>query len=372
MSSTSKHTTRPLRRTFLTLAAVATCAVTTLTAQNAPLAPAKVTTSIDTATITMGERTNFNIEVLKNGHNGHFAGFDTNDSTANLNLDNIALYADRKDAHPTLSGIEIRKIDIDSTDLGNGRIRINYTILLQPFNPQNYIIPAAMYVTDGDTIRSNVTALNVIEPDMPKEMRDSLYINPMRGTLSIESRWYDWVPESWYWWVIGIALAALIVAVILLYRKNGKTLLPVRRRIPPYTLAKNRLDDLKKKRLPEKGHTKAYYTELTDILRQYLGGRFRIYALEMTSSQILDAMRSNPDTAAFVDQLKPMFRVADFVKFAKQDSTPTENIQSSNAVESFIDSTRPVEDNDNKKTADPGCTTADNAYTKTVPDDTKV
>jgi len=322
--------------------AAAVLATASVVAQNALVAPAKITTSIDTSTMTMGERTNFHIEVLKNSHDGALINFEGTDD--NLTINNIIEMLGQKDMHPTLNGIEIRQVDIDSAELGNGRVQVNYTLLLQPFKPDEYNIPAARYVVDGDTLRSNITALKVLEPEMPKEMRDSLIINPMRGTLSIESRWYDWIPEYWYWWVSGLAGAALIVAIILLYRKNGKTLLPIKRHVPPYILAKNRLEALKKRHLAEQGHTKAYYTELTAILRQYLGGRFRIYALEMTSTQILHAMRQNAETAPYVESLRQMFTVADFVKFAKQSTTPSENIQSFNAVENFVDSTRPEEE----------------------------
>lgn len=321
--------------------AVSLAATASVAAQNTLVAPAKITTSIDTSTMTMGERTNFHIEVLKNSHNGALINFEGTDN--NLTMNSIVEMLGQKDMHPTLNGIEIRQVDVDSAELGNGRVQVNYTLLLQPFKPDEYSIPAARYVIDGDTLLSNVTTLKVLEPEMPKEMRDSLWINPMRGTLSIESRWYDWIPESWYIWVIALASIALIAAIIMLYRKNGKTLIPIKHRIPPYTLAKNRLEALKKKRLVEQGHTKAYYTELTAILRQYLGGRFHIYALEMTSTQILYAMKQNAETAPYIESLRKMFTVADFVKFAKQSTTPSENIQSFNAVENFVDSTRPIE-----------------------------
>ena len=139
-------------------------------------------------------------------------------------------------------------------------------------------------------------------------------------------------------------LLAAAIVIVILYKKNGPGLLPTKKRIPPYVLATRRLDELRRKRLHEQGQYKEFYTELTDILRQYLGGRFRIFALEMTSTQILEALKENPETAPFANELKPMFAIADFVKFAKQDSTPDENIRSFNVVEKFIHSTRPNEE----------------------------
>lgn len=296
------------------------------------VAPVKISSEIDTTTITMGERTTVHVEVLKNGHVG----------TVLLPFDKTSGENEVK----TIGGIEIRRIEVDSTDLGNNRIQVRYDLLIQPFEPVDIVIPPFKYALDKDTFTSNVIALKVLEPEIPKEMRDSLYINPLRPPMSIQAEWYDWVPDwftdYWYFWLSGLLLVALAVVILILYKKNGKSIFTTRKIVPPYELATHRLNELKRKRLHEQGHNKAYYTELTDILRQYLGGRFKIYALEMTSSQILDEMRANPDTAPYVELLKPMFNIADFVKFAKQQSTTDENIRSFKAVEEFVEDTKPV------------------------------
>jgi hypothetical protein len=186
---------------------------------------------------------------------------------------------------------------------------------------------------------------------MAKEMRDSLYINPMEGPVSIKGRWYDFVPEWWYWAVIIAAAIALIVVIAMLYKKNGPTLLPHKKVVPPYILAMDRLTHLKAQKLAETGHEKEYYTELTDIFRQYLEGRFGIYAREMTSKQIIDAMHANPMTKEEAESILPMLETSDFVKFAKVRPLPDENIRSYNVVHDFVEKTKPVEETpeDNKK-----------------------
>lgn len=300
----------------------------------APVAPVKVSSSIDTAAVTMGERTTLHYEIVKNGHVG-----------------SILIPMDQpkgnQEGPRSLAGIEVRQVQVDSTDLGNNRVQVKVEVLLQPFEVNDYALPPIKYALGADTFTSNVVALKVLEPEIPQEMRDSLFINPLRPPMSIKSEWYDWVPnwftEYWYFWLPALLLIAIGIAIFILYKKNGKSLLPVRKTIPPYELAMRRLSELKKKRLHEQGHDKAYYTELTDILRQYLGGRFRIYALEMTSSQIMAELKANSETAPFAAELEPMFRTADFVKFAKQTATTDENIRSFNAVDNFIHDTRPVE-----------------------------
>ena len=87
---------------------------------------------------------------------------------------------------------------------------------------------------------------------------------------------------------------------------------------------------------------KEYYTELVDILRQYLQGRFGINAMEMTSSQIVRALRSNPETRMTADEMRGVLSVADFVKFAKVRPLPDDNVKAFNRATNFVDSTKPA------------------------------
>lgn len=297
----------------------------------------KITATIDTIALTMGERTYVRVEVLKDGHGGELI---------------TPIQKDPKTNKHYLGNIEIRTQEVDSTDLGNNRIQVNYSYLIQPFKPGNYNLPEFSYRFPNDTVNdpvpSNSLLLKVYEPEIPEEMRESLTIHLERGPMIIEPKFFDsfpdWLVDYWYWWLAGLLLLGAVITLLILYKKNGSGILHRNKQLPPYELAMRRLKELKRRRLHEQGNNKAYYTELTDILRQYLGRRFSIYALEMTSTQILEELEENPKTRPFADELRPMFQVADFVKFAKQESTTDENIRSYNAVEKFIEETRPQEE----------------------------
>ena len=285
----------------------------------------------DTAKVTMGDRTALSIEVLKNVHEGALIGMPTPGPNQVL----------------TFGSAEVRSMTVDSADLGHGRTQLNYKLVLQPFEPGSLTLPAFKYASQGDTASSEVLTIKVEEPEMPQEMRDSLWINPMQGTVSVPGRWYDVIPNWWPWALVALGVIALLVAVLMLYKKNGPSLLPRKKVIPPYILATRRLKELKERKLAENGHEKEFYTELTDILRQYLEGRFHIYAREMTSSQIIEAMNAEARTAGFTDGMRPLFETADFVKFAKQRPLPDENIRSYNIVQNFVDATKPTEEEEN-------------------------
>ena len=296
--------------------------------------PMVVNASLDSVEVVMGQRMSLKVEVLKNRHEG-----------ALVNM------PDKE-----IAGVEVRQVTVDSTEVSPGRYQLTYDFTIQPFDPGVVSIPPFRYAYNGDTVNSKDLTLKVNEPMMPREMKDSLWLNPMEGTRSIKAQWYDFIPSWWYWVLIVALVAGLAAAAVMLYKKNGPTLLPRKKVVPPHILAFKQLDELKKRKLAETGHEKEYYTELTDIFRQYLEGRFGIYAREMSTTQILEAMEQNGELVPFMQRIDPVLRTADFVKFAKVRPLVDENVRSFSTISDFVTETAPVEepeeeDKKGKKTA---------------------
>ena len=116
--------------------------------------------------------------------------------------------------------------------------------------------------------------------------------------------------------------------------------------IPPYDLALQRLNNLKSQKLCENGQEREYYTIITEILREYLAGRFEIYAMEMTSTQILDSLNKNDETRISKKHMHLILEMADFVKFAKVRPLPDDNIKTYHAALQFIEETKPKAETD--------------------------
>ena len=61
-------------------------------------------------------------------------------------------------------------------------------------------------------------------------------------------------------------------------------------------------------------------------MRQYLENRFKVYSLELTTSETLDALvRTGFKKNESYNQLKSVLTAADLVKFAKYKPEPAEN-----------------------------------------------
>jgi len=280
----------------------------------------KVTAELDSALMTQGYRTNLRVRVIGPAD---------------------AQTIDWPQKGGQLGGVDVTEIRSESNNLGNGRRETTYTLTLQPFDPDTVTLPPLRVASGKDTAESRALVLKVL----PVELDSMTNIHPMEGPAAYPAKWYDWVPQwvtdYWPWLVIAIGLIAAGVAAILYFRRGGTVMVRRKRIVPPYELAMRRLGQLRERRLAESGHEKEYYTELTDILRQYLDGRFGINAMEMTSTEIMRSLRSNETARMNADRMSAILEVADFVKFAKMRPLPDDNVKSYNSAVAFVENTRP-------------------------------
>ena len=94
-------------------------------------------------------------------------------------------------------------------------------------------------------------------------------------------------------------------------------------------------------KLWQQGQEKQYYTRLVDILREYIDSRFGINAMEMTSAEIIRALKSNQDMREVNNYLNDILSMADFVKFAKMRPMPDDNERVMRRAFDFVELTRP-------------------------------
>ncbi len=113
---------------------------------------------------------------------------------------------------------------------------------------------------------------------------------------------------------------------------------------PPHVEAIQALEALHHQKLWQNGRHKEYYSALTDILRHYIDRRWEIGAMEMTSDEIIVAMRQVelPDKARM--DLTGILRDADLVKFAKAMPESEQNENDYTAAYYFVEETKPVEE----------------------------
>ena len=110
---------------------------------------------------------------------------------------------------------------------------------------------------------------------------------------------------------------------------------------PADEVALEKLDEIKAQKIWKDGKVKEYQTELTDVVREYIGRRFDVQSTEKTSDETLRAMKPLIDKELF-SKLSKMLQLADLVKFAKWHTTPDENEQALSTAYEFVNETREV------------------------------
>ena len=254
-------------------------------------------------------------------------------------------------------------LNLESSANGQNIFTAQYKI--QAFDSGDYRIPPLAYINGGDTVFSNGVSLKVVPVDVSK-LKD---IHPIETVGRYESRWYDVLPD-WVtdYWLIGviilIVIAGAIVAYFIFVKKIPVNVLPKKKPIPPYNVAMMKLQELRSRNLWETGKERAFYTELTDILREYLDRRFGINAMEMTSTQIKEALNSNSETRLSRVLVEQVLEIADFVKFAKEQPSPQENMASFDKALQFVEDTKPQPAPDSTKSKESG-----NSADKVLSDD---
>ena len=151
-------------------------------------------------------------------------------------------------------------------------------------------------------------------------------------------------------WVAGglllIGLIALIVWLIVRYRRSHNP--GFIRKDPAHIVALRKLDQYRGNKMwaPEK--QKVFYSGITDTLREYIADRYGICAMEMTTAEIFADMKNTDVPQELREEMRQLFELADFVKFAKFTASDDDNAKALPTAVRFITSTyqSDIEDTD--------------------------
>jgi hypothetical protein len=211
--------------------------------------------------------------------------------------------------------------DIES-ELDDGRIQSKTIFVLSTYTTGDYIIPSLPVIfTLPDSTRKVMMAEPIpmtILSLLDMAGGDTLDIKPLKGP-------YDFPPDysRYYLWGGGGLLVLMLGGLLLgwyLWRRSRRRgeLEDLRE---PWEIAFEKLAYAKveylDKGLGEQPRAKAYYIELTEIVRTYLGRIYETDVLEMTTEQFLQEFSERELPGGIYDRFGDFFGLADRVKFAR-------------------------------------------------------
>ena len=233
--------------------------------------------------------------------------------------------------------VEVLSAKSDTAD-ANSKVRIRRIYTITAWDAKRYTIPAQKVIVGGATKTTRNVTLDVQAVPV-----DTVKSTPMPPDeiQKVPFSWGEWVPV-----ILVIVLALILICFvfylyrILCHKKNGRT--PKNTRVLSYyEQAKHDLSEIAANKMLY-AEQKAYYTDVTNVLRKYISQRYNINALEITSHEILESMKDVCD----VSELKVVFNTADLVKFAKYSTDANDMTYYLDSIVHFIDSTKVEEAKD--------------------------
>lgn len=296
-----------------------TLGVRLLAAQSSSEAPITILSSVDKSTITIGDLITY-IVIIEH------------EKTVNVILPSLG---------ENLGGFEIRDYTVYDPARKGDRILDRVDYIISTFETGEFEIPPieVRYTIPPDTEEHIIKTESVnitVESLKPSEEGD---IRDIKPPWDIK---YDWRSLLFYG-LVGLLVVIVGIGTILYIRKRrrGETLLPQKREPvrPPHEIAYEELKRLIESNLLEKGKIKIFYSEIADIIRKYTEKRFQIEAMELTTSQLLDALE-NIQEESLVDLYRQLLELCDLVKFAKFSPEAGQHIKAVQQARNIVDRTR--------------------------------
>jgi hypothetical protein len=131
------------------------------------------------------------------------------------------------------------------------------------------------------------------------------------------------IPLDWKIIMLWILIILIVLGVLYYlykrYKRNKSNQSVIRKEIklPPHVIALNSLNTLDERKLWQNGKIKEYHSKITEIIRKYFSERFGLHALELTTTETMELLRTTKDTEVIRDITESFLNNADMVKFAK-------------------------------------------------------
>ena len=267
----------------------------------------KATARLDSTNILLGDQVNLILEI-------------EHPKDAKVGFPNIT---------DSLGHIEVLKKTISDTlelaDKAWQKQLLQYTITC--FDSGYYIIdPQWFTVTQNgntDSVQTNPVFLQV----------HTMQIDTTRGLTDIKIPYGAPVTlKEVTPYILGVLLVGAIIFLLLYSIKRKKKnqplfKMPEKPKEPAHIIALRELDRIKNEKISQKDKTKQYYSEVTDVLRNYIEERFEIRAMEETTDEILANFRYRRDllNEKSLTNLSQILSLADLVKFAKYKTLPDDD-----------------------------------------------
>lgn len=279
-----------------------------------------VSARIDSTSMLIGQQTRLHLQTVKEA--GDNVAFPLLKDTITEGLEVVAL------------------LKPDTQRLSSGQLQITEDVIVTGFDSALVLIPPFTFFVNGDSMQTEPLSIKINTVEVDTLKNDIKDIRPVYS-----------MPIQWGRIILYVLLAlALIAGGYFAYRywKNRRKGAVVKDEeevpVDPYTYAIDNLNRIKSEKVWQQGKVKEFYTDVTDVLRQYLQYRYRIDAMEMTSEQIVEAFSRSSEgkDGESTVLIRKILELSDLVKFAKWTPTFNEHEIALSEAYDFVEHTKQI------------------------------
>lgn len=217
-----------------------------------------------------------------------------------------------------LGQFEIRDYEIvEPQTTQTGGITESYSYVISVYDVGEFEIPPVTILytdTEGHKREINSQAIQItVESVKPSEAEDILDIKPpvdILGTRNI-----------YLWGAVALLLVLISLTVLFLWkRKRARGDVEEEKLGPPrpaHEIAFEELERIESLNFIEQGLIKELYTEVSEVMRRYVGHRYYIITMELTTAELVDSMRDAEIGEEHIETIRLFLEECDLVKFAK-------------------------------------------------------
>ena len=241
-----------------------------------------------------------------------------------------------------IGDFEVRSYQATGPVVKDGKSVWTLEYSLSIFSTGEFTIPSPelTYHSGNEAQRSELSADAIevlVESVKPADAEDILDI---KSPVAIPRSWWS----LWPWFAIAAGLIALGALGFFWYRRRDTsekaTAAPTKVRIPAHEEAYRALRQLRDSGLLEQQMIKLYYIKISEIIRRYIGRRFQVEAMELTSTEVLDRLREAKIEVDAYRFFQEFFNLCDLVKFAKYRPSDAQHGQVMKVATNIVDVTK--------------------------------
>lgn len=280
---------------------------------------AQIKTEIDTAHIKIGEPIHYTLSIPLN-------------SNQNIQLPKL------KDTLTFHIEILDQKID---TVLNKERKFLVQHLTLTSYDPGQFLIRSLPVIVNTDTLLSHSFHIQVDDVEIDSTNLAGFPIKPiMNEQYTLKDYWDIY----WVYLVVIVLILLIFLTILILFllnrKKKKRNLYMVK---TPYEEAVDALNNLDKNNYLNNGKINIYYSELSFLLRRYLGRVYHFSSLELLSDDLIEQLHKTTHlNSDEIDELKQFLYDSDLVKFAKATPSESQHKLYRKWAEEFIEKVKPL------------------------------